>query len=378
MTQSFIEQLARLHPSYSRKSFETAGMFRQVYLTPAYGWEFVCGCANARIKFPIGLKGRDHWLFPAYMMRLNPSDFHNPVVEEAFLISRDPIKSRALKALLIAGLEKPIDEHLRLVAEKTGFAKRVVEAFEILFFNVLDRSRDGAYISEIVYPDTRLVEFDEDYCDNTPTEDLLLRAAFNSRDIDLVLRLAGTSEAAYKKELAAMRDQEAKLESCIMGNALLMVQTGLINQPAIGLQRATKLLTVGGCQPNVPNQLESQKPYDMAGELAAALASLPPITDADRANLYATARPGKSYWSDENGIVSSFDAPEAATDSTKTGDSPAGQTTWFPEALRALWKNKYHDVPVILIAIMSQPGLADHYLTDNKTGIPAAEVVFDS
>lgn len=139
MTQTFVEHIARLHPSYSRKSFETASTFRQVYLNPSYGWEFACDCADARVKFPIGLKGRDQWLFRAYMMRLNPADFHIPHVEEAFLISRDPIKSRALKALLIAGLEKPVDEHLRLVVEKTGYAKRVVEAFEILFFNVLDR-----------------------------------------------------------------------------------------------------------------------------------------------------------------------------------------------------------------------------------------------
>lgn len=43
---------------------------------------------------------------------------------------------------------------------------------------------------------------------------------------------------------------------------------------------------------------------------------------------------------------------------------------------RAL-ENKDHDLPVILVAIMSQPGLPDHYLTDTKTGIPTSEVVFD-
>jgi hypothetical protein len=56
-----------------------------------------------------------------------------------------------------------IDAHLALVAEVTGIPRLTVEAFEILFFNVLDSHQDGLYLSNWAYPRGRLVEFDEDY-----------------------------------------------------------------------------------------------------------------------------------------------------------------------------------------------------------------------
>lgn len=376
MNTEVVEMLARLEVRDSTDFTEKARAFIQIHLNPAFGWHIAGVFARAKVRFPITAIGRDQWLFHAYMMRSDPAAFHNSDVETAFLISGDSIKSGILKALLIAGLDKPVDEHLRLVAEKTGHARRVVEAFEILFFNILDRPRDGAYISQIVYPEGRQVEFREDYFENTPVEELLLRAAYNTRDIDLVLGLAGMTAAERKHVLAAFRDQVVDLESRIMGNALLMARMGLINQPVVGLQLATKLLAARSSQAGVPNQLESEKPYDMAGELAAALASVPPITDADRKSMHAAARPGRSYFVDDNGKITSFDAAGTASGSTQTSGCPAGNVTWFPEPIRALWMNKDHDVPVILVAIMSEPGSPDYYLTDTKTGIPAAEVVF--
>lgn len=41
-----------------------------------------------------------------------------------------------------------------------------------------------------------------------------------------------------------------------------------------------------------------------------------------------------------------------------------------------MWRNKDFGQPVLLIAGLSAPGLQDHYLTDEKSGLPVAEVVF--
>jgi hypothetical protein len=148
--------------------------------------------------------GRDHWLFRAYMMHLNPSAYHDPDVDAAYYLSQQATTSAKLKAMLIAGLSEPVDAHLDIVAEKTGISRRTVEAFEVLFFNVLDRHEDGLYLSEIVYPEGRQVEFAENYFESAPISDLLLRAAYNHRDVDLVAHLSGLDDASFVAALGKL------------------------------------------------------------------------------------------------------------------------------------------------------------------------------
>jgi hypothetical protein len=379
MTQDFIYKIARLDPNYSEKSLEASCTFRQVYLTPAYGWEFARSCADARVKFPVTLTGRDHWLLRAYMMLLDSARYHDIDVETAFQILQQPVRSGTLKALLIAGLGKPIDAHLKLVAAKTGYPKRTVEAFEILFFNVLDRHEDGGYLSEITYPHCRIVELAEDYIETTPIADLILRAAYNLRDLELVLRLAGMTEEEYRKELTKLPDCEAKLQARIFGNALLIAKLGILNQPSAGLERATQLLASGRFRKGRPMEAESQKePYDTSGELAAALAAIPPLTNAERREMHAAARPGRSYLHDDDGNITACDYSDVVPPASQSANSPSNKIVRFPEPITAVWRNKDYDAPVRLVARMSEPGLPDHYLTDTSVGIPASEVFFEN
>jgi hypothetical protein len=370
-----VERLARLEPRGSSGIVHAAGAIVQIHSNPAFGWYIAKAFARARAMFPTTVIGRDRWLFQAYLMHLNPAASFDPSVLEAYHLSQQPI-SKTLKALLVAGLGKPVDTHLDIVAEKTGISRRTVEAFEVLFFNVLDRCEDGLYLSEIVYPEGHQVEFDEDYFESTPVEALLLRAAYNYRDIDLVSHLAGLDDASFVKELAALPDAEAKLQAQCIGNALFMSQLGMLNQRSAGMQRATQLLAAGRPPRNKANEADEQEAYDISGELAASLAAIPPITDADRQDVRAASRPGRSYWSDDTGMIYPIDPPEEESNSKHSVDCPADPVTWFPEPVHALWRNKDHDVPVILVARMSEAGLPDYYLTDKKTGIPASEVVF--
>lgn len=369
-----VERLARLEPRGSSGIAHAAGAFVQIHSNPAFGWHIAKTFARARMPFPTTVIGRDRWLFQAYLMHLNPAASFDPSVLEAYHLSQQPI-SKTLKALLVAGLGKPVDTHLDIVAEKTGISRRTVEAFEVLFFNVLDRCEDGLYLSEIVYPEGRQVEFDEDYFESTPVEALLLRAAYNYRDIDLVSHLAGLDDASFVKELAALPDAEAKLQARCIGNALFMAQLGMLNQRSVGMQRATQLLAAGPHPHHTGKEADGHAFYDIAAGLAAFLAALPPITETDHRDACAASRPGRSYWSDDSGMVYPIDPTDE--ESTEPIDSNADPMTWFPEPVQALWRNKDHDVPVILLARMSQPGLPDHYLTDTKTGIPTSEVVFD-
>lgn len=373
-----VEQLARLEPCASSEIADQALAVVQVYINSALGWHISRAFARARLRFPLAMPGRDQWVFSAYLMHLDPVAFHRREVETAFRISQQAGLSGKLKAMLMAGLGSPVDAHLNLVAEKTGIPRRTVEAFEILFFNVLDRHQDGLYLSNLAYPEGRQVELDEGYLETTPIEDLILRAAYNYRDIDLVLRLAGMTEADCMKELTALRDGEAELEARIFGNALLIAQTGNLNQPSVGLQRATQLLTSGRSRKDKPAELDSQTPHDIAGELAAALAAIPPITDADHREMNVMARPGKSYLHDDDGNITACDFSDVIPTAPQAAGGPPESMVMFPEPITAIWRNKDSDQPVTLIGKMSAPGLPDHYLTAGKNGIPASEVFFEN
>lgn len=348
----------------------SSNIFRQVYLNPAFAWHISGSFARAGVTFPETVNGRDHWLFRAYMWHLDSSTYHNPHVEEAYRLSQNT-SSEMLKAMLIAGLGDPVSAHLDIVAEKFGTSRNTIEAFEVLFFNVLDRHQDGLYISNIVYPEGRAVEFEEDYFSSASIDDLILRVGYNHRDVALVARLAGMEVASCVKELIALRDREAELENQIIGNALAMTQSGLLNQRSVGLQRATALLAVRPPPRNKAKESDDHKAYDFSEELAAALVAMPPITDADRQDLQDASRPGRSYWSDETGKVTSFD------DATGTA-GPTEHTEIFPEGRPAMWRNKDADMPVVIVGIMRSPGFPDHFMAESGTGLPVSEVCFEN
>ncbi len=256
-----------------------------------------------------------------------------------------------------------------------------MEAFEILFFNVLDRHEDGLYLSHIVYPEGRLVEFDENYFANTPDCDLILRAGYNHRDVDLVAQLVGMGDSSYVTELGARRDHEAELERQFMGNALVMGQSGLLNQRSAGMQRAVALLAARrSSRSNDAQRADSPASHDEGAELAASLAALDPLTEAGRQDLQAIARPGRAYCSDENGNVFAVDDMDESEKPTKpVGPAePTGPSMErFPEPIHAVWRNKDFDKPVFLVALMTEPGHPDHYLTDENSGVAVSEVFFD-
>lgn len=378
MKADLIEQLTQLQGRNSLDLKEKARARFEIQYNPNVGWRIANTYARDRKKFPFELIGRDRWLFIAYMTLLNPSVHSDRDVEQAREIHQNPGYAAKLNALIMAGLGQPIDAHLQLVSEKAGFPKRTVEAYETLFFNVLDRTADRAYISQIVYPDTRVVELAEDYFGTTPTADLLLRAAYQHRDIDLVLRLAGMTDKACRQEVAALSTQERQLTDAIMGNALLLSKLGLLNQRSTGLARTTTLLAASSARPGSVSPVESEVPHDLAGELAAALAAVPPLTDDERRSLQAAARPGTSYWHDEDGNIMPFDFADLVPCVSKHSDAPSVPFVKFPEPVSGIWRNQDFDKPVVIVARMSEPGLPDHYLTAENTGIPVSDVFFDN
>ena len=221
--------------------------FLAKYIQTNYGWYIALQFANRGLPFPIMLHGRDEWVHKAYLLRMDPWKNYDQHVIEAYhlaqFVNGAPNLRQHLKAMLLSFRpETDAAAHLREVSLKTGVSVRTLDAFEILFFNVIDRRNDALYLAQEVYPDTRLVEFDENYLKNSTHEDLIKRVAYNHRNMDLTAYLSGLGDHTYLRKLAASDDREMELTRFLMGNGLLLAHTSLLNQRTIGMSRASTLL----------------------------------------------------------------------------------------------------------------------------------------
>jgi len=221
--------------------------FLSKYIRTGFGYYIALQFANRGMPFPIHLMGRDQWVFKAYLMRLDPWENFDRHVAEAYHLAQyvkdSPNLSQHLKAMLMAfdGDCTP-ESHIAEVARRTGVSYSTIDAFEVLFFNVIDRREDALYLAREVYPDTRLVEFDEQYLRNSSHADLIKRVAYNHKNMDLTAYLAGIGDHTYLKKLAASDNREAELTRYLMGNGLILAHTSLLNQKSVGMSRVSNLL----------------------------------------------------------------------------------------------------------------------------------------
>lgn len=219
--------------------------FTAMYSNVAFGWDIATAFAAARVPFPVTVVGRDTWLFKAYMFRLNSHKWDCPEIVDAWALANLP-KARMLKtkvcSLLLSGCGQPPDAHRRAVSEATNIPLRTLEAFDVLFYNILDRHKDAAYISEHVYPNTRFVELADDYVKHTDISDLVKRAGYNYRNLKMSTFMTGIGDASFMAKLSARADREQELTRHLMGNALLLVHAGALNHRSVGIQRAQTLI----------------------------------------------------------------------------------------------------------------------------------------
>jgi hypothetical protein len=150
----------------------------------------------------------------------------------------------------------------------------------VLYFNVIDRHKDALYLAREVYPDTRLVEFDENYMRNSKYADLIKRVGYNHRDMDLTAYLTGIGDHRFLKKLSASDDRESELTRYLMGNGLILAHSNLLNQRSVGMSRVSNLLaasrqsgadqeepTIGGIAPLYSPAFAKALEYNQQGVL---------------------------------------------------------------------------------------------------------------
>lgn len=251
MNVAQIDTLNDLLPGKREKSLLTAGKygnsdqykaidnFVDKYTNLAYGWYAAREFAKVKEPFPVLMSGRDKWVFKAYLYQLNPREFRDRVVEEAYALSQDRASniSRIVKALLVVP-----DVTFAEISIRTGIKESVIEAFSTLFYNIQDRRDDHAYLAQAIYPDTRFVTLREGYFENASISDLLVRAGYESGSQDAVSFMAGLRSDNYIDRLANDSSNSERLEGKIMANAINLAAVGLVNQKLLGLQQSRALM----------------------------------------------------------------------------------------------------------------------------------------
>jgi hypothetical protein len=255
-----IDTLAALDPSalipnISATNISTAAspiheiakvQFLSQYAKVAFGWYIASQFANACKGFPIPMLGRDGWVFKAYLMQLDPWSYYNRDIATAYHLAYTPKGASdlgaKLKAMILSVTDMDPCVHLRKVAKLSGLPYNAVEAFESLFYNVLDRRLDGFYISAEVYPETRIIELAESYMADSSLGDLLKRAGYNQRDLDMTTYLVGIGDKEYMAKIASGANSESELNNQIMGNGLILAKANLLNTRSVGLGRAASMM----------------------------------------------------------------------------------------------------------------------------------------
>lgn len=209
------------------------------YTDLAAGWKAAKMFARAHARLPLYLTAEDSWIWRAYLLHCNPNLYFDRHVAEAEALTDPAMKNirHVLQALLLSD-----DASLDDIARITGMHRDTIEAYEKLFFNVLDREKDYLWLSNHVYPNGRLEELYDHYLRTASWGDLLRRTGYNCGR-DYVMYMAGFRSNLIKE--MSTGDMASQLERIVMANGFVLASSGLIHQrsDAQGLRTAQSMIT---------------------------------------------------------------------------------------------------------------------------------------
>lgn len=224
------------------------GSFIHAYKNPAFGWHTAAIFAAADKEIPVALTGEDSWVFKAYLYCLNQSYRDKHVIEAISLASPEMKDVRnVIEALLVC---KDYDD-VGKIGHVMNIPANTISAYEKLFFNVLDRRNDYSYIKNLIYPETRMVEFFDGYAKREDVSTILKRFGYNHSG-DELLFLSGLPGHKLSEVPAAVAS--GRLESVLMTQGHLLTKIGFYNQTkntqAIYHARSVMAATKQGGQTN--------------------------------------------------------------------------------------------------------------------------------
>lgn len=224
------------------------------YKNLRFGWDLVSDLVRTGQPMPSVIEGDDLWLWRAYM---HLKGHYDSAVDGALRItfSRSSWLRQQLQNCFVNKLVTHAD-----VAKTFNLPLGVVQAYEKLFYNLVDRREDTKFLAETVYPDTRMVELFEHYLQDETFGNLLMRTSYNNGMREL-LYFVGMSEGSPYDMLRG-HESATRLEALIMAQGYLLTKSGFGNQRshAALLGRSQQLLTAAK-QGGVDTQ--DQSPFHM-------------------------------------------------------------------------------------------------------------------
>ena len=228
------------------------------YKNLRFGWDLVKDLVTRRAPLPEILDPEDEWVVRAYMYATNGRRFNDQHVRGALALASPHMKhTRDIMHGLLVCRDTGVDE----AAHHMQIHRDTVACYEQLFFNIVDRKKEAAFLSEKLYPDTRFVEVVTHYMEHEDLGRLLMRMGYNNGPED-VLYFAGFRPEALKKLDA--RDIPAKLEALFAANAFLYLRTGFANQNIQAVRDGKNLLAAakqGGEDVNAKSPFAARSRY---------------------------------------------------------------------------------------------------------------------
>ena len=205
---------------------------------PAFGWYFAKHFAKARESLHYAAQDFP-WIRHAYNVqrfgnKLNPRAFENNEPTATAISWQMPEFYNY--GIMVKGLLLAPDATVEKIAELTNLNIDAIRAYEQLFFNVLDRKADTAYLCRLVYPNGIISEILPDHHIPANLETQVLSAGYKN-GMKAVMHLMGARGMLEHKS-----DDATSLEREIMANANFYARNGGLNQNHPAVQQGRQLL----------------------------------------------------------------------------------------------------------------------------------------
>jgi hypothetical protein len=211
----------------------------QAYSDVGFGWRFAQTMAKHGRPLPTIFDSNDRYISRAYWALRGAKD---PTVQAAFQVGLFEEFHQAklvICSYIVSCNARLSTENWQDMSARVSLPVEVCQAYEKLFFNVSDRLEDEKFIRSVVYPKGRLVETDKSYSVQEASDNLMIRAAYNT-GIEHMLQMAGDRDM-FQSAQSAQKFAEG-METYLMAQAEYMMKVGFLHGDSSVIHNARQLI----------------------------------------------------------------------------------------------------------------------------------------
>jgi hypothetical protein len=187
----------------------SSGALHALKANPALGWAFANRIVDAGRTFPLAKKKGFRWINAAISLLLAEQRGAEPSAEASAVIRARELDGSPSMGFVLRAALMAVDATVELVATSFKLPVDAVEAYENLFFNILDRKVDFGFISKIVEgDDSRSMAFAREQAGVGAADHLLAIARVGTvQDVLVAAGLCKAEELSSSAASEALRQQ---------------------------------------------------------------------------------------------------------------------------------------------------------------------------